>query len=53
MKQWKTSLAGVLTIIAGLANAGLEYLHGQPVNMTTLLASVTSGIGLIHASDSK
>lgn len=53
MKDWKTTVAGILTIIGTLSAAGLSYLHGQPINATTTLAGVTAGIGLIHASDSK
>lgn len=53
MKDWKTSLAGVLTIIVTLATTGLAYLHGQPINTTATLAGVTTGIGLIKAADSK
>jgi len=53
MKDWKTTLAGVLTIIASLAGAGLTYLHGQPVNTSVLLAGLTAGATGILASDSK
>jgi uncharacterized membrane protein (DUF441 family) len=53
MKDWKTTLAGVLTILVTLATAGLAYLHGQPVNTTATIAGITTGVGLIHAADSK
>jgi uncharacterized membrane protein (DUF441 family) len=53
MKDWKTTLAGIATIVGGLCGAGLNLYHNQPVNTTTLLASITAGVGLIHASDSK
>jgi uncharacterized membrane protein (DUF441 family) len=52
MKDWKTTLAGVLTIVVTLASAGLSYLHGQPVNTTATLAGVSTGLGLIKAADS-
>lgn len=53
MKDWKTTAAGVATILVGVLNAGLELYHHQPVNMTVLGAAFASGVGLIHASDSK
>jgi hypothetical protein len=53
MKNWKTTAAGVLTILVGLGTAALNYLHGQPVDVKMLAATVTSGAGLIHAADSK
>ena len=53
MKDWKTTTAGVLTIIGTLATAGLAALHGQPLNYPAVIAGVTTGVGLIHAADSK
>ncbi len=53
MKDWKTTLAGVLTIIVTLGTAALSYLHGQPINTSTTIAGITAGVGLIHAADSK
>lgn len=53
MKDWKTTICGILAIVVAVANAGLEYLHGQPVNVPVLFAAVTTGFGLIKASDSK
>jgi hypothetical protein len=52
MKDWKTTLAGVLTIVGTLATAGLAYLHGQPINTGATLAGITAGVGLIKAADS-
>jgi len=51
MKNWKTTISGVLTIVVTLATAGLALLHGQPVNATVLIAGITSGVGLIAAKD--
>jgi hypothetical protein len=53
MKDWKTTLAGVLTIVGTLTTAGLAYVNKQPVNMGATIAGITAGVGLIHASDSK
>jgi hypothetical protein len=52
LKNWKTTLAGVLTITVTLANAGLSLLHGQPLNAPATIGGLTAGLGLIHASDS-
>jgi hypothetical protein len=53
MKDWKTTLTGVLTIVGTLVTAGLASLHQQPINVPATLAGVTAGIGLIKAADSK
>lgn len=53
MKDWKTTFAGVATIVGALCAAGLNLYHGQPLNFPVLTASVTTGVGLIHAADSK
>lgn len=52
MKDWKTTVAGVLTILGTLTTAGLGYLHQQPVNLPAVIAGLTTGVGLIHAADS-
>ena len=51
MKDWKTTLAGVLTIV-GTLTAGLAYLNKQPINTAATLAGIMTGIGLIKAADS-
>jgi hypothetical protein len=51
-KDWKTTLAGVLTILGSLCTAGLLFLKGQQVAaIGTLTTGVPAGIGLIKASD--
>jgi uncharacterized membrane protein (DUF441 family) len=52
LKDWKTTVAGMLTIIVTLAGAGLAYLHGQPINSAALIAGLTAGATGILASDS-
>lgn len=52
MLNWKTTTLGILTIVAGLANAGINYLNGKDVNIPILLAAITAGWGLIHSTDS-
>jgi hypothetical protein len=53
MKDWKTTTAGILTLVIALAGAGLQYLHGQPVNLPVLGAALTAAAGLWKAADSK
>ena len=49
--NWKTTTLGILTIIAGLVNAGIEYCSGKAINYATIASAITAGWGLIHASD--
>ena len=53
MQHWRTSLIGVLLILGVLGKAGAEFLQGQHVDLTTLGAGVTAGIGFIKAADAK
>jgi hypothetical protein len=53
MKDWKTTLAGVLTILGSVCTAGLAFLHNQPtIAIGALTTGVPTGIGLIKAADS-
>jgi len=50
----KTTLAGVLTILAGAATFLSAIFTGHAVDMGligTLVAAVTAGLGLIKAAD--
>jgi hypothetical protein len=49
----KTTLLGVLTIVATLANVGMQILQGQSPDLMAAFAAVTAGVGLIKAHDSK
>ena len=52
MKSWKTTLTGVLTIIAGLTSGGLLVMKGQvEAGIGTAITAITAGIGLINAKD--
>lgn len=53
MTHWRTTMAGALTILAALANAGLQYLNGKHIDLPTLGAAFTAGVGLILAADGK
>ena len=51
--NWKTTLLGVFTILAAVADAGKEFLaHGTLGDVGLLFAAVTAGVGLILAKDS-
>lgn len=49
----KTTLLGVLTIVATLANVGLQILQGDSPDLMAAFAAVTAGVGLIKARDNK
>ena len=54
MKNWQTSLLGILTIIAAASSAGRDFLTtGQLPDLGLLLASLTAGWGLIVARDAR
>jgi hypothetical protein len=54
MKDWKTTLAGILTIIGSVCGAGLAFLHNQPsAGIAALTTGIPTGFGLIKAADSK
>jgi len=47
----KTTTLGILTILAALVHAAVQYESKQPMDTTTLFAGVSAGIGLIMAKD--
>lgn len=50
----KTTLLGIVTIIAALANAALSFLKtGSIGDIGATIALVSGGVGLIKAADSK
>lgn len=51
MRNWKTTIAGVLSIIAACAGAGASYLSGGSPDWASVGAAVLAGIGLIKAAD--
>ena len=53
MKDWKTTIAGVLTIVGTLTTAGIALVNKQPLNLPGTIAGITAGVGLIKAADSK
>ena len=53
MKDRNTTIAGILTIVAAVANAGIEFATHKPVNVPVLIGGIVTGRGLIVAADSK
>jgi hypothetical protein len=52
MTSWKTTLAGIGALLGSLAAAIKLFLAGDLVSaISTLVAGVSAGIGLIHARD--
>jgi hypothetical protein len=51
--SWKTTLAGISTILVGIGNAVAEFSQGGfgAINWTVLFAAITTGVGLIAAKD--
>lgn len=50
-KNWKTTVAGVATILVAVGNAANAVLQGQPLDMTSLITTIIAGIGLVFAKD--
>lgn len=49
----KTTILGILTIIAAVSGGAASVLKGGAIDIPSLIAAVTAGIGLIKAADSK
>ena len=50
--SWKTTTAGVLTIVVAVASAGITWLKtGTFPDFAPVVAAVTAGVGLITARD--
>lgn len=53
MKNWKTTVSGILTILGGIAAGGKLIIAGQVTEGAgVLLTAITAGVGLIAAKDS-
>lgn len=52
MKNWKTTLLGILTLVSALAGAGVEFLKaGTLPNFAMLVPVLLSGWALLHSAD--
>lgn len=47
----KTTLLGILTIVAAVSNAVVLYLQGGTPDFGATIAAITAGLGLVKASD--
>lgn len=54
LKSWKTTAAGIVSILTGVLTAFTQYLNGgfAAVSWEILIATITAGIGLMFAKDS-
>lgn len=55
MKNWKTTISGIFSLIIGGIGIATPIIHGQPAdpNSTTqAVGLILAGIGLIAAKDS-
>ena len=54
MTSWRTTVLGILTILAVLSGAAVALLDGNPAtnpDWPTVIAALTAGFGLIKAKD--
>ena len=47
----KTTILGILTIVAAVSNAAVQLLKGGSFDIASTIAAVTAGLGLIKAAD--
>ena len=48
----KTTIAGILTALVAVANAGVALLNGSQPDWTVTIAAITTALGLLFAKDS-
>lgn len=53
MKNWKTAVAGVATILGALATLSLDFVNGSVSGdkLTAQISAIAAGAGLIFAKD--
>jgi hypothetical protein len=51
MNSWKTTLAGIGTLLAVLAHGINNYVTTGNIDIATLIAGLTAAIGLLFAKD--
>ena len=47
----KTTIAGVLTAVVAIANAGISLANGSQPDWTATISAITAAVGLIFARD--
>jgi hypothetical protein len=51
--SWRTTLSGILTLLATVGHISEALLNGKPVDWTIAMTGITTGIGLLTARDNK
>lgn len=51
MKNKKTTISGILTLILIAAKVASDLLNGQPVDVNSLAIALTTAVGLLAAKD--
>jgi hypothetical protein len=51
MKSWKTTTSGIATIVLVICQVVIDVTEGKPVDVPTLIAAFTAGLGLLFARD--
>lgn len=51
MRSWKTTLAGLFTVLAGVGNCYLQWYDGKPISLEAALPIILTGLGLMFAKD--
>ncbi len=49
--NWKTTVAGILSVVVAVLDAAQAVLSGKPVDWNSVVAAIIAGIGLIMAAD--
>jgi hypothetical protein len=53
LKDMKTTILGILTIVAAVVNSAIALLNGQNVDFGVTIAAITAGVGLLKAADAQ
>lgn len=51
MKNWKTTVSGIIAIVIALAGAAQALISGGAVDWTAVISAIIAGVGLISAKD--
>lgn len=51
MKNWKTTLLGILVLLGSAAQGFLQQSQGKTTDLSGTVAGVAAGVGLIAAKD--
>jgi hypothetical protein len=49
----KTTVLGILTIVATVSNLAIQFISGEAPDFAAAFAAVVAGVGLIKAADAK